>query len=119
MLPHDITEIITELRERLAAAGHPDPRLGAHTHNDSGCAVANAVTAVRAGASHVQGCVNGYGERTGNADLITMLADLQLKMGMALVPAETLAETTRIAQAIGEIEIGRASCRERGWMRVV
>ncbi|HJB11076.1 MAG TPA: citramalate synthase [Candidatus Brachybacterium merdavium] len=103
MLPHDITEIITELRERLAAAGHPDPRLGAHTHNDSGCAVANAVTAVRAGASHVQGCVNGYGERTGNADLITMLADLQLKMGMALVPAETLAETTRIAQAIGEI----------------
>src|SRR5699024_9946377 len=57
----------------------------------------------RAGASHVQACVNGYGERTGNADLITMLADLQLKMGMALVPAETLAETTRIAQAIGEI----------------
>ena len=103
MLPHDVTEIITELRERLAAAGHPAPRLGVHTHNDSGCAVANAVTAVRAGVTHVQGCVNGYGERTGNADLITMLADLQLKMGMELVPAETLAETTRIAHAIGEI----------------
>ena len=103
MLPHDVTEIITELRERLAASGLPSPRLGVHTHNDSGCAVANAVTAVRAGVSHVQGCVNGYGERTGNADLITILADLQLKMGMELVPAETLAETTRIAHAIGEI----------------
>ena len=103
MLPHDVTEIVTELRERLAAAGHPEPRLGAHTHNDSGCAVANALTAVRAGITHVQGCVNGYGERTGNADLITMLADLQLKMGIELIPAETLAETTRIAHAIGEI----------------
>jgi 2-isopropylmalate synthase len=58
---------------------------------------------VRAGISHVQGCVNGYGERTGNADLVTLLADLQLKMGMDLVPAETLADATRISHAIGEI----------------
>lgn len=103
MLPHQVTEIIEELQGRLTAAGAQDARLGAHTHNDTGCAVANAVSAVRAGITHVQGCINGYGERTGNADLITVMADLQLKMGMDLVPEETFAETTRIAHAIGEI----------------
>ena len=103
MLPHQVTEIIEQLRDRLTAAGAQDARLGAHTHNDTGCAVANAISAVRAGITHVQGCINGYGERTGNADLVTLMADLQLKMGMDLVPAETFAETTRIAHAIGEI----------------
>ncbi len=103
MLPHDVAEIVADLRARLADAGLAEARLGAHTHNDSGCAVANALTAVRGGISHVQGCVNGYGERTGNADLLTMLGDLQLKMGHDLVPAGTLAEATRIAHAIGEI----------------
>lgn len=103
MLPHQVTEIVEELRRRLAAAGIVDPRLGVHTHNDSGCAVANALTSVRAGVSHVQGCINGYGERTGNADLLTILADIQLKMGVDLVPEETLADMTRIAHAIGEI----------------
>ncbi|GLI31098.1 MULTISPECIES: citramalate synthase [Brachybacterium] len=103
MLPHQVTEIIEDLRSRLEAAGAGEARLGAHTHNDTGCAVANAISAVRAGITHVQGCVNGYGERTGNADLITLLADLQLKMGMDLVPEKTLAEATRISHAIGEI----------------
>ncbi|WP_299303719.1 citramalate synthase [uncultured Brachybacterium sp.] len=103
MLPHQVTEIIEQLRDRLTAAGAQDARLGAHMHNDTGCAVANAISAVRAGITHVQGCINGYGERTGNADLVTLMADLQLKMGMDLVPAETFAETTRIAHAIGEI----------------
>ena len=103
MLPHQVTEIIEDLRSRLETAGAGGARLGAHTHNDTGCAVANAISAVRAGITHVQGCVNGYGERTGNADLITLLADLQLKMGMDLVPEETFAESTRISHAIGEI----------------
>ncbi|MBB5831146.1 citramalate synthase [Brachybacterium aquaticum] len=103
MLPHQVTEIIENLSARLETAGAGDARLGAHTHNDTGCAVANAISAVRAGITHVQGCVNGYGERTGNADLVTLMGDLQLKMGMDLVPAETLAETTRISHAIGEI----------------
>ena len=103
MLPHQVTEIIEDLRARLEAAGAGDARLGAHTHNDTGCAVANAIAAVRAGITHVQGCINGYGERTGNADLLTLLGNLQLRMGMELVPEETLAETTRIAHAIGEI----------------
>ena len=103
MLPHQVTEIVEDLRSRLAAAGAGEARLGVHTHDDTGCAVANAISAVRAGITHVQGCVNGYGERTGNADLVTLMADLQLKMGMDLLPAETLEETTRIAHAIGEI----------------
>jgi 2-isopropylmalate synthase len=103
MLPHQVSEIIEDLRSRLEAAGAPQARLGIHTHNDTGCAVANAIAAVRSGITHVQGCVNGYGERTGNADLVTLMADLQLKMGMELVPTETFAETTRIAHAIGEI----------------
>ena len=111
MLPHQVTEIIEELRERLATAGAGQARLGAHTHNDTGCAVANAIAAVRAGITHVQGCVNGYGERTGNADLVTLLGNLQLKMGMELLPDETLAETTRIAHAIGEIVNMAASPR--------
>lgn len=102
MLPHDVAEIVADLRARLDATG-TTVRLGAHTHDDSGCAVANALTAVRGGITHVQGCVNGYGERTGNADLVTMLADLQLKMGIELVDPATLAESTRIAHAIGEI----------------
>ncbi|GAA1317421.1 2-isopropylmalate synthase [Brachybacterium tyrofermentans] len=103
MLPHQITEIIEDLRGRLAAAGQAEARLGVHTHNDSGCAVANALTSVRSGITHIQGCVNGYGERTGNADLLTLVADLQLKMGMELIPEDVFAETTRIAHAIGEI----------------
>ncbi|MGO1925746.1 MAG: citramalate synthase, partial [Brachybacterium tyrofermentans] len=94
MLPHQITEIIEDLRGRLAAAGQAEARLGVHTHNDSGCAVANALTSVRSGITHIQGCVNGYGERTGNADLLTLVADLQLKMGMELIPEDVFAETT-------------------------
>ncbi len=106
MVPHQVTEIVEDLRARLdagSAVGDASVRLGVHTHNDSGCAVANALTAVRAGIDHVQGCVNGYGERTGNADLVTMLADLQLKMGLELVPEAALEDSTRIAHAIGEI----------------
>lgn len=106
MVPHQVTEIVEDLRSRLdagSAVGDAPVRLGVHTHNDSGCAVANALTAVRAGIDHVQGCVNGYGERTGNADLVTMLADLQLKMGLELVPEAALEDSTRIAHAIGEI----------------
>ncbi|ATG54583.1 citramalate synthase [Brachybacterium ginsengisoli] len=103
MLPHQVTEIIEDLGSRLEAAGVGEARLGAHMHNDTGCAVANTLAAVRAGITHVQGCVNGYGERTGNADLVTLMANLQLKMGLELLSAETLGETTRIAHAIGEI----------------
>src|SRR5204863_2818004 len=62
--------------------------LGIHTHDDSGCAVANTLAGVEAGASQVQGTVNGIGERTGNANLITIIADLQLKMGYEILGEE-------------------------------
>ncbi|MDO5646017.1 MAG: citramalate synthase [Dermabacter sp.] len=103
MLPHQIEAIIAELGDRLAMAGVEEPQLGVHMHNDSGCAIANSLTGVRSGAMHVQGCINGYGERTGNADLIPVIANLQLKLGYDLLAPEQLAESTRIAHAIGEI----------------
>src|SRR5690625_1512446 len=81
MPPSQVAGLMEDLRGRLDVAGAGAARLGAHTHNDSGGAVANAIAAVRSGITHVQGCVNGYGVRTGNADLVTLLANLQLKMG--------------------------------------
>ena len=63
-------------------AAFPHTTVGIHTHNDSGVAVANTLLAVEAGATHVQGTLNGYGERCGNADLCTIIPDLQIKMGV-------------------------------------
>jgi len=97
MLPSWVGEIVADV------AGRTGARLGIHCHNDTGCAVANSVAAVEAGATHMQGCVNGYGERTGNADLVTVLADLQLKLGHDLVPGHTLREASRIAHAVAEV----------------
>jgi len=77
--------------------------LGIHTHDDSGCAVANTLAAVEAGATQVQGTINGIGERTGNANLVTIIADLQLKMGCELLPAERLARLTETAHFVDEL----------------
>ena len=76
---------------------------GIHCHDDSGCAVANTLAAVRAGAVQVQGCVNGYGERTGNANLCTLIPNLQLKMGMRVVDDAQLARLTTVARDVAEI----------------
>ncbi|HEV3048226.1 MAG TPA: citramalate synthase [Solirubrobacteraceae bacterium] len=81
----------------------PGVRLGIHTHDDSGCGVANALAAVEAGATQVQGTVNGIGERTGNANLITLIADLQLKMGVRVLPEERLARLTETAHFVDEL----------------
>ena len=97
MLPDDVAAVVADV---YASTGL---RLGIHCHNDAGCAVANTLTAVDVGATHVQGTLNGYGERTGNADLITVIADLQLKRGRRLLPAATLSEATRIAHAVAEV----------------
>ena len=77
--------------------------LGIHCHNDTGCAVANSLAAVDAGVIQVQGTLNGYGERTGNADLLTLVANLELKLGRQVLPAGRLADATRIAHAVSEI----------------
>jgi 2-isopropylmalate synthase len=101
MLPTWVGEVVRELRARTGVG--PEQRLGVHAHNDSGCAVANSLAAVEAGATHVQGTVNGYGERTGNADLVTVVANLELKAGMSLLADGGLREAARISHAISEI----------------
>ena len=97
MLPDDVTRVVADVVERTGL------RVGIHCHNDTGCAVANTLAAVDVGATHVQGTLNGYGERTGNADLVTVVADLQLKRGRSLLPDDALTEATRIAHAVAEI----------------
>ncbi|MFT8396076.1 citramalate synthase [Propionibacterium sp.] len=77
--------------------------LGVHCHNDSGCAVANSLVAMEAGVNMVQGTINGYGERTGNMDLVTLIADLQLKYDWPVVTPEQLSNLTRISRTIAEI----------------
>jgi 2-isopropylmalate synthase len=105
MLPPWISEIVTATSE----LGVP---LGIHTHNDTGCAVANTLAAVDAGVMHVQGTVNGYGERTGNAELLSIVANLELKYGWPLLPAGSLREATRLAHEIAEVTNVPPSARQ-------
>src|SRR5215210_5830480 len=98
--------------EIVGAATEVGVNLGIHTHNDTGCAVANTLAAVDAGAMHVQGTVNGYGERTGNAELISVVANLELKYGWPLLPAGSLREATRLAHAIAEVTNAPSSARQ-------
>jgi 2-isopropylmalate synthase len=97
-LPPQVRTALAVVREAL-----PGFALGIHCHDDSGCAVANTLTAVEAGVTQVQGTVNGIGERTGNANLITIIADLQLKMGANLLAPERLARLTQTAHFIDEL----------------
>jgi 2-isopropylmalate synthase len=97
MLPHQVGDIVGKV---LADTG---ATLGIHAQDDTGCAVANSIAAVLAGATQVQGTMNGYGERTGNANLISCVANLQLKLGIPVLPDGKLAEATRISHAISEI----------------
>ncbi len=78
-------------------------KIGIHTHNDSGLAVANTLSAVECGATHVQGVLLGFGERTGNANLSTIIADLQLKMGYSCIPEENIKNLTPICKRVAEI----------------
>jgi 2-isopropylmalate synthase len=97
MLPTMVSDVVADVLDTTSA------RIGIHCHNDTGCAVANSMAAVDAGAMHVQGTINGYGERTGNADLLTVVANLQIKRGHDLVDPHRLQEATRIAHAISEV----------------
>ncbi|MDR0283548.1 MAG: citramalate synthase [Propionibacteriaceae bacterium] len=96
MLPAMVQEIV----EDVVRLGVP---LGIHCHNDTGCAVANTLAGVDAGVMHVQGTVNGYGERTGNADLTTIIANLKLKYGWDVIADDALTELTRIAHTVADI----------------
>src|SRR5262249_33323362 len=77
--------------------------LGIHVHNDCGLAVANSLAAIEAGAVQVQGCVNGYGERCGNADLISVIANLKLKLGLDVVTDAQLARLTEPSHFVAEL----------------
>ncbi len=105
MLPDQVADVVNAVLSAsgAAAVGSSGVRLGIHCHNDTGCAVANSLAAVDAGAAHVQGTLNGYGERTGNADLLTVVANLELKRGRAVLPEGKLREGTRVAHMISEI----------------
>ena len=92
-----LVDAFAEVRKRFGGI------LGIHTHNDSGVAVANTIAAVEAGATHVQGCMNGYGERCGNANLATVIANLELKLGHATIGPEKLAGLTAACRFIAEI----------------
>ncbi len=96
-LPAWVADVTAEVRRELKAP------LGIHSHNDGELAVANALAAVEAGCRQVQGTINGYGERCGNANLVSIIPALQLKMGMKAVPPENLARLTELARSVSEI----------------
>ncbi len=97
MLPGWVADVVHDVVQTTGV------RAGIHCHNDTGCAVANTLAAVQAGATHVQGTVNGYGERTGNADLVSVVANLELKLGRPMLPEGRLREATRIAHAVADV----------------
>lgn len=92
-----LAEIVSEVRKRF------DGIIGIHPHNDADVAVANALAAVEEGATHVQGCMNGYGERCGNANLASIIANLELKLGHTTIGADKLGSLTSVARFIAEL----------------
>jgi len=95
-LPSEVMEIVRTVRERF-----PDVRVGIHTHNDGGVADANSLMAVEAGATHIQGTINGLGERCGNSDLTNVIPNLILKMGHELsINEESLQELTHVSRYV-------------------
>jgi 2-isopropylmalate synthase len=122
-MPWEIERIIREVQ----AAGITAP-LGIHTHNDGAVGVANALAAVRAGVVHVQGTINGYGERCGNSDLLAIIANLNLKMGIQAVTPEQLRKLTEVANFVSELAnlapdehapyVGRSAFAHKGGVHV-
>lgn len=96
-LPWEVGEIVEAVREKLE-----DTAVGIHTHDDGGCGVANSLAAVRAGAVQVQGTINGYGERVANANLCSIIPDLQLKIGVRCVTDENLAKLRELSRFVSE-----------------
>jgi 2-isopropylmalate synthase len=97
------SQVAAAMREIVAHLGDTGVRVGIHTHNDAECGVANSLAAVEAGATHVQGTMNGYGERCGNANLVSIVPNLQLKLGRECLPPERLATLTETAHYLDEL----------------
>jgi 2-isopropylmalate synthase len=127
-LPQEVSAVVTTVHTWLQTFPEPRPQLGIHTHNDSGTAVANAMAAVAAGATMVQGTINGYGERCGNANLCTLIPNLQLKLGYPCIASarlETLAETSRFISEVVNLApddhapyVGRSAFAHKGGIHV-
>jgi 2-isopropylmalate synthase len=125
-LPREVELATTAALEAVGGAG--DVTLGIHTHNDGGLAVANALAAVEAGARHVQGTVNGVGERCGNADLCVLVPSLQLKCGREVLAPEALAHLTELSRYVYEVGllmlrdnqpyVGRSAFAHKGGVHV-
>ncbi len=96
-LPHEVEKIMLEIRDKIKS------ELGIHAHNDSDCAVANSIVAVLNGAVHVQGTMNGFGERCGNANLCSLIPNLQIKLGFRCIDEAKLRSLTEIARFVYEI----------------
>jgi 2-isopropylmalate synthase len=96
-LPAEVEQIVGEVVDYL------DTPIGVHLHDDAGCGVANALAGVRAGATQVQGTINGYGERTGNCNLTTIIPNLSLKMGVETLPEGRLERLTAVSHHIAEL----------------
>src|SRR5258708_21379961 len=117
-----LVEIVADVRGRF------DGTLGIHTHNDSDVAVANAIAAVEQGVTHVQGCMNGYGERCGNANLCSILANLELKLGHTTIGRDNVANLTAVARFIAELAnlplrndqpyVGRSAFAHKGGIHI-
>ena len=103
-LPHEVSQIVAEMIVAFPELNTSTVgKLGIHTHNDAGTAVANAIAAVMSGATMVQGTINGYGERCGNANLCTLIPNLQLKLGYCCLEAQQLAQLSPTSRLISEI----------------
>lgn len=121
-LPWEVEQRVTAVVASLACP------VGIHAHDDAGCGVANSIAAVRAGATHLQGTVNGYGERCGNANLCSIVPNLELKMGRSCLRAGALAELTHVARQVAEIAnlspdahapyVGRSAFAHKGGVHV-
>jgi 2-isopropylmalate synthase len=98
-LPHEVADIVGRVKSFVGN----DAILGIHCHDDTGCAVANSMAAVLAGVRHVQGTLNGLGERTGNTNLTTVIPNLQLKMGFQCLPEGNLDRLTAVSNHVAEV----------------
>jgi 2-isopropylmalate synthase len=127
-LPHEIELIVQEVIAYFQNSGHEKVRFGIHTHNDSNLAVANSIAAVRAGAVIVQGTINGYGERCGNADLTSIIPILKLKMGYPCISDENLKKLQKVSLFVSETAnmtplnvrpfVGKSAFAHKGGMHV-
>ncbi|MFM7872838.1 MAG: citramalate synthase, partial [Actinomycetota bacterium] len=98
-LPHEVQDIVARVKSHVG----DDVIIGIHCHDDTGCAVANSMAAVLSGARHVQGTLNGLGERTGNTNLTTVIPNLQLKLGYECLPAGRLERITAVSHHVAEV----------------